>query len=281
MRGASPASSPAPSTSSVPKLRYPSQGTDEDNVLHNVNEKEKEVARDASHLECTRICAVFAQATAVIEHVQLQMQGGDSADESAGSGFASKKGRTANDEDEETEVDIVTKRVEEAASLLPKCRVHMSTSLRETGNEIKWTEEREREKDSAQTQTQTPMQTKVGRALEKLRRVAVKWVDADAAPKESLERRGYVIDGGGGACMKRLLDGIVDVYEVSTGAGFIFHPLSFSHIILFVYFYVTSYSVSMMIISLLLLQYWIPSSYSRVRRSSLQIRRPMDRHTDT
>jgi hypothetical protein len=227
MCGASPASSPASSTSSKPQSgRHQSQRAEHysqererghdgkrDGVLRSQakpqSDKEKEKAHDALLLESARICTVFAQATTVIEQFKLRDDGGSISESKQSS---RGKSRQKEDNEEEARLDVLTKRVGEAASFLPRCRALLSVSLHETEGEIQKLPNGAADGNGGEGE-KGRAQTKVGRALERLRRVAVKLVDATSAA------RGKVLERGGNGdvmCVKKLLNDIVGFYEGSS-----------------------------------------------------------------
>ena len=163
MQGASPASSPCSSTS------------------HPQSQPQMQKEKDASVLEGARICAVFARATAVVEQHHDNDAGGHGSSRpffafrifSNQTGFLTSKS------------DALTERMNEATAFLARCKQLLSLSLDSYGDE---------DEDLRRAQS------KVERALERLRRAAVKLLDA--ASRE--------VEMGG---VKAFLDGVVRVYE--------------------------------------------------------------------
>lgn len=96
-------------------------------------------------------------------------------------------------------VDDLTRRMDEAKGLLGRCRVMVSLSLGEG----------EGEEDGDEYEELCRAQSKTERALERLRRAAVRFVDA------STPKRGSVGTEKRLEAVKELLEGIVRVYEES------------------------------------------------------------------
>ena len=174
-------------------------------------DKEKGKANDALLLEGARICAVLAQVTAVIERFHCR---GD--DDASGFGSGSTSNRDTNgraDSENKADPGLMTKRVEETVSLLPRCGALRSLRPLVPDTESKTTSNGT---GGEWEQARSQARAKVGRALERLRRAAVKLLDATTPMSRGKVASVRSEKSEDIACVKRLLHGIVGVYEGSS-----------------------------------------------------------------
>lgn len=137
--------------------------------------------KDAASLEASKLCAVFTQATAILE-----------------------KTLEATDIDTSTVTssrEELTKRVGEATALLPRCAILM-VSLLDIGSSS------DVDEDDKAKEELLRVKSKVERNLERLRRPGVKLLDGLLQGKGKGSTAGQERE-----CVQMMLEGIVGVYE--------------------------------------------------------------------